>query len=63
MIELFKILSGKYDKEVSDFVKLNCESVTRGHSLKIFKERGIPFCRDQWTSGTACQNQWWCPNQ
>ena len=38
MIELFKILSGKYDKEVSGFVKLNCESVTRGHSLKIFKE-------------------------
>ena len=48
MIELglFKILSEKYDKEVADFVKLNHgESVTRGHSLKMFKERSRPDIR------------------
>jgi hypothetical protein len=31
MIELFKILTGKYDPEVSDFIQLKGESSTRGH--------------------------------
>jgi hypothetical protein len=39
MIELFKILTGKYDPEVSDFIQLKGESSTRGHSYKIFKIR------------------------
>jgi hypothetical protein len=37
MIELFKILTGKYDPEVSDFIQLKGESSTRGHNYKIFK--------------------------
>ena len=36
MIELFKILTGKYDPEVSDFIQLKGESSTRGHNYKIF---------------------------
>ena len=41
MIELFKILTGKYDPEVSDFIQLKGESFTRGHTCnyKIFKIR------------------------
>ena len=41
MIELFKILTGKYDPEVSDFIQLKGESPTRGHTCnyKIFKIR------------------------
>jgi hypothetical protein len=37
MIELFKILTGKYDHEVSDFIQLKGESSSRGHNYKIFK--------------------------
>ena len=37
MIELFKILSAKYDKRVCDFIPLH-EGPTRGHPLKIKKE-------------------------
>jgi hypothetical protein len=37
IIELFKILTGKYDPEVSDFIQLKGESSTRGHNYKIFK--------------------------
>ena len=40
MIETDKILTGKYDKDVTEgFFKLRQDSDTRGHSLKIFKER------------------------
>ena len=40
MIETYKILTGKYDKDVTEgFFKLRQDSDTRGHSLKIFKER------------------------
>jgi hypothetical protein len=41
VIELFKILTGKYDPEVSDFIQLKGESSTRGHTCnyKIFKIR------------------------
>ena len=38
MIEFFKILSGKYDPEVSDFIKLRQGQSSRGHSLKIHKK-------------------------
>jgi hypothetical protein len=40
MIELYKILTHKYDKNVSDFIKLNkCNKGTRGHNLKIEKQQ------------------------
>jgi hypothetical protein len=39
MIELFKILTGKYDPEVSDFIQIKGESSNRGHNYKIFKIR------------------------
>ena len=41
MIEIYKILTGKYDSSVTS----NCvtlrenDSITRGHNFKIFKER------------------------
>ena len=39
MIELYKILSGKYDSEVSNFIKLHKKSHdTRGHQYKIEKQ-------------------------
>ena len=38
MIEMYKILTGKYDERVSDFIELNnSEQCTRGHKLKIKK--------------------------
>jgi len=37
MIELFKILTGKYDHEVSNFIQLKGESSSWGHNYKIFK--------------------------
>ena len=41
MIEIYKILPGKYDSSVtSNVVTLReNDSITRGHNLKIFKER------------------------
>ena len=41
MVEMYKILRGKYDSAVtSDFITLReNESITRGHNLKIIKER------------------------
>ena len=41
MIEINKILTGKYDSSVtSNFVTLReNDSITRGHNLKLFKER------------------------
>ena len=43
MIEVYKLLQGKYDIDVSNIVKLHEESDTkegtRGHSLKLFLER------------------------
>ena len=61
MIELYKILTEKYDAAVSsNFVTLRVnESDTRGHHLKIFKERCrlnikknlfIHRCTDVWNS-------------
>ncbi len=37
MIEMYKILNGKYDPSVADFIPLK-RSETRGHNLKIFKQ-------------------------
>jgi hypothetical protein len=39
MIEMYKILTGKYDPEVSDFIDTIGESATRGHAYKIYKIR------------------------
>ena len=46
MIETYKILSGKYDTDVTEgLFNLRQDSDTRGHSLKIFKERPRLECR------------------
>ena len=37
MIEMYKILSGKYDPDVSNFIQLRQKSCTRGHRYKVFK--------------------------
>lgn len=39
MIETYKILTEKYDPEVSKFIRLREDSYTRGHQYKIFKCR------------------------
>ena len=43
MIEVYKLLQGKYDSDVSNIVKRHKDSDTkdgtRGHSLKLFLER------------------------
>ena len=45
MIEVYKLLQGKYDSDVSNIVKLHKDSDTRegtrGHSLKLFIERAL----------------------
>ena len=38
MIEMYKILTSKYDPDVTDFIKLNTGKNTRGHNLKIEKK-------------------------
>ena len=59
MIETYKIHTGKYDPEVSNFIKLREDSYTRGHKYKIYKYRPrlnvrkYSFCMrivDQWNS-------------
>ena len=64
MIELYKILTEKYDADVSsNFVTLRDNELdTRGHHLKIFKERCrlniknsfIHRCTDVWNSLPVC---------
>ena len=39
VIEAYKILTGKYDNDVSNFIPLRRDSFTRGHHLKIYKSR------------------------
>lgn len=39
LIEVYKILSGKYDPEVSDLFNLNTQQSTRGHNFKLYKKR------------------------
>ena len=36
VIEMYKILAGKYDPVVSNFIQFNTQLTTRGHQLKIF---------------------------
>lgn len=36
MIEMYKIMTGKYDSNVTDFIKIN-RNDTRGHQYKIYK--------------------------
>ena len=46
MIETFKILTGKYDRDVTEgLLKLRGGNDTRGHSLKLYKERARLDCR------------------
>ena len=37
MIELYKILTGKYDEDVSNFLRTRDESTTRGHQYNLYK--------------------------
>ena len=40
MIEMYKILTGKYDPEVSNFIKMDAKNIiTRGHPYKLEKIR------------------------
>ena len=40
MIEVYKIVSGKYDPEVSDIIQIQKQTQnTRGHEYKLFKQR------------------------
>ena len=39
MIEMYKILTGKYDDDVSIFITPSNDSYTRGHHLKQYKSR------------------------
>ena len=40
LIEIYKILTGKYDPEVCEgFIELRRDNVTRGNPMKIFKEQ------------------------
>ena len=36
MIELYKILTGKYDEDVSNVLRTRDESTTRGHQCKLY---------------------------
>ena len=37
MIEFYKILTGKYDEDVYNFLRKRDESTTRGHQYKLYK--------------------------
>ena len=58
MIETYKILTGKYDRDVTEgLLKLRGGNDTRGHSLKLYKERARKFSfpfrvTDPWNSLT-----------
>ena len=51
MIEVYKLLQGKYDSDVSNIVKLhkgsNTRGGTRGHSLKLFIEHAHTNVRNE----------------
>ena len=51
MIEVYKLLHGKYDSDVSNIIKLHKDSDTwegtRGHSLKLFIERACTNVRKE----------------
>ena len=51
MIEIYKLLQGKYDSDVSNIVKLHKDSDTRegtrGHSLKLLLERALTNVRKE----------------
>ena len=54
MMELYKILSGKYDKEVWDFIPKQHNSTTslptREHKMKIFVQRAEKTLRQNFLS-------------
>ncbi len=58
MIEIFKILTGKYDFEASIFAKLSNEALkTRGHSMTIAKFRPNTTLR-KFSFATRCGYTW-----
>ena len=50
MIETYKMLNQYYDIEPSTFFALNIQSSTRGHSIKLFKERSRLLVRHNFFS-------------
>ena len=58
MIKLYKILSGKYDKKVCDFIPKQHNSTsqpTRGHKMKIFVQRAEKTLRQNFLSIQAAK--------
>ena len=45
MIEIYKILSGKYDPEVSNFIQLRQDSCTRFIDIKYLRKRPMLYVR------------------
>ena len=39
LIETYKILNGLTGTHINNYFTLNTNSITRGHSMKLFKER------------------------
>ena len=56
IIEMYKILTGKYDSRVSDFIPLN-RGERRGHSLKIYKQHNRLNLRKNYFINRTC-NIW-----
>ena len=63
MIELYKILIGKYDEDVSNFLRTRDDSTTRGHQYKLYKTRArldlgsTHSHREQLKFGTICHRK------
>ena len=62
MIEVYKILTNKYDSWVNLYLEKQQDSITRGHSLKLVNNRyhydliKFSFAPRIVMYGTACQN-------
>jgi len=63
MIEVYKILTNKYDSRVNLYLEKQRDSITRGHCLKLVNNRyhnvlrKISFAPRIVDNGTACQKQ------
>ncbi len=47
MIQTYKYMHGEYDSDVNKIFKRTHETRTRGHDLKLFKERALTATRAQ----------------
>jgi len=55
MIEVYKILTDKYDNNVNLHLERQKDSITRGHSLKLVHPRCHYDLRKLLIYGTVCQ--------